>query len=101
MSKSPRHRYARMFARLQQESEAAFIPFAMLGDPDAGRSLALVRSLAQAGADALELGLPFSDPIADGPVIQAAATRALAAGVHRRDCWAIVSAIRGEFPELP
>jgi tryptophan synthase alpha chain len=90
-----------MFARLARANQAAFIPFAMLGDPAVERSLALIRSLAAAGADALELGLPFSDPIADGPVIQAAATRALAAGVHRRDCWAIVSAIRGEFPELP
>jgi tryptophan synthase alpha chain len=90
-----------MFERLERANEAAFIPFAMLGDPDAARSLAVLRSLARAGADALELGLPFSDPIADGPVIQAAATRALAAGVQRSDCWKLVAAIRAEFPELP
>jgi len=94
-------RYAAMFAGLARVREAAFIPFAMLGDPDPPRSLTLIRSLAGGGADALELGLPFSDPIADGPVIQAAATRALAAGVHRRDCWAIVAELRKEFPELP
>jgi len=94
-------RYAEMFARLTRAGEGAFIPFAMLGDPDPGRSLAAVRALARAGADALELGLPFSDPIADGPVIQAAATRALAAGVHRRDCWEIVASVRAEFPALP
>jgi len=94
-------RYARRFARLATEQRGAFIPFVMLGDPDAVRSLAVVRSLAAAGADALELGLPFSDPIADGPVIQAAATRALAAGVRRTDCWSIVATIRAEFPELP
>jgi tryptophan synthase alpha chain len=94
-------RYARMFARLDRAEQGAFIPFVMLGDPDRIRSLELVRTLAAAGADALELGLPFSDPIADGPVIQAAATRALAAGVGRPDCWAIIRAIRAEFPELP
>jgi tryptophan synthase alpha chain len=94
-------RYARMFERLTRAREGAFIPFAMLGDPTPGPSLASIRTLAAAGADALELGLPFSDPIADGPVIQAAAARALAAGVRRADCWSIVGAIRGEFPELP
>lgn len=94
-------RYARMFARLEQLKQGALLPFVMLGDPDAARSLALVRSLVAAGADALELGLPFSDPIADGPVIQAAATRALTAGVKRRDCWTIIRAIRTEYPELP
>jgi tryptophan synthase alpha chain len=90
-----------MFERLGKSHQGAFIPFAMLGDPDPVRSLHLVRLLAQSGADALELGLPFSDPVADGPVIQAAASRALAAGVRRADCWGIVDAIRGEFPHLP
>lgn len=94
-------RYGAMFERLARAREGAFIPFAMLGDPTPERSLACVRSLAAAGADALELGLPFSDPIADGAVIQAAAGRALAAGVRRADCWSIVRAIRAEFPELP
>ena len=94
-------RYARMFQHLAEEHAGAFIPFAMLGDPDPARSQAAIRSLARAGADALELGLPFSDPVADGPVIQAAAARALAAGVRQADCWAIVAALRAEFPELP
>src|SRR5262245_1775090 len=94
-------RYARLFERLRRAGEGAFIPFVMLGDPDPGRSLEIVRVLAAAGADALELGLPFSDPIADGPVIQAAAARALAAGARRRDCWNIVAAIRAEYPDLP
>jgi tryptophan synthase alpha chain len=90
-----------MFARLRSSREGAFIPFAMLGDPDPGRSLAALRALAEAGADALELGLPFSDPVADGPVIQAAAARALAAGVRQADCWRIVAEVRREFPALP
>ncbi len=94
-------RYAAMFERLRAAGEGAFIPFAMLGDPDPARSCTLVRTLAQSGADALELGLPFSDPVADGPVIQAAASRALAAGVRRADCWGIVRAVRSEFADLP
>jgi len=94
-------RYARMFERLAGERAGGFIPFAMLGDPNPEAGLSTVRTLARSGADALELGLPFSDPIADGPVIQAAATRALSAGVTRGDCWMIVREIRGEFPELP
>lgn len=94
-------RYTTMFSRLVARREGAFIPFAMLGDPDPVHSLAAVRALVLGGADALELGLPFSDPVADGPVIQAAAARALLAGVRQADCWRIVAEIRGEFPELP
>jgi tryptophan synthase alpha chain len=102
MSTRPRgDRYTAMFARLRDANEGAFIPFAMLGDPDPARSLELVRTLARSGADALELGLPFSDPVADGPVIQAAASRALAAGVRRADCWTLVRGVRDEFPDLP
>ncbi len=94
-------RYAAMFAAKRERREGAFIPFLMLGDPDRARSLEAVRTLARAGADALELGLPFSDPIADGPVIQAAATRALEAGVHRQDCWEIIRTVRREYGALP
>jgi tryptophan synthase alpha chain len=94
-------RYSALFQRLGQAREGAFIPFAMLGDPDPERSLALIRSMVRAGADALEVGLPFSDPVADGPVIQEAATRALRFGVRRADCWSILRAIRREFPEIP
>lgn len=94
-------RYRTMFARLAERNEGAFVPFLVLGDPDPETSLELVRALARSGADALELGLPFSDPIADGPVIQAAATRALDRGVTMADCWQIIATIRREFPELP
>lgn len=97
----PGARYRAMFARLDAAGEGAFVPFTVLGDPVPEVSLAVVRALAEAGADALELGLPFSDPIADGPVLQAAATRALQAGVRRADCWAIVRALRGEHPDMP
>lgn len=94
-------RYAAMFRGLGERGEGAFIPFAMLGDPDPARSLAAIRTLASSGADALELGLPFSDPVADGPVIQAAAARALKHGVRRADCWQIVAQLREECPALP
>lgn len=94
-------RYAAMFAELHRRDEGAFVPFLVLGDPDPATSLDLVRALVRGGADALELGLPFSDPIADGPVIQAASTRALANGVRIADCWSIVSRIRAEHPTLP
>lgn len=94
-------RYAELFAQLERAGEGAFIPFTMLGDPNPARSAEVVRTLVAAGADALELGLPFSDPIADGPAIQAAATRALAAGVRRADCWTIIRGVRAEHPKLP
>lgn len=64
----------------QESNRRAFIPFWMLGDPDPDRSLLIIKALLDGGVDALELGIPFSDPIADGPTIQRSAERALAAG---------------------
>ena len=87
-------RYQSMFARLHAASEGAFIPFAMLGDPDLATSRMVLEALVAGDADALELGIPFSDPVADGPVIQAAAVRALAAGVVLADCWSLIREIR-------
>jgi tryptophan synthase alpha chain len=101
MSQVVGSRYDALFARLSPHGEGAFIPFVTLGDPDARQSLAFVRTLVEAGADALELGLPFSDPIADGPVLQAAAQRAIRAGVRRADGWRIIAAVRATYPELP
>ena len=69
-----------VFARCKEENRAAFIPFLMGGDPDLETSAELLDALVEAGADMIEVGVPFSDPIADGPVIQRSATRALAAG---------------------
>jgi tryptophan synthase alpha chain len=68
------------FARLRAERRKAFVAFVMAGDPDAAASLALVRGLPAAGVDVIELGVPFTDPMADGPAIQRAGQRALAAG---------------------
>lgn len=68
------------FASLQQRDETALIPFITAGDPDLATTEALIHALVEAGADLIELGIPFSDPMADGPTIQEASERALAAG---------------------
>jgi len=92
-------RYASMFERLGEEG--AFIPFVTLGDPEPGLSAQILEALVAGGADALELGIPFSDPTADGPTIQAAAARALEAGVTPADCWKLLASVRAAHPDLP
>lgn len=94
-------RYERAFDRLRQRGEGAFIPFLMLGDPDLETSARLLRAAVEGGADALEVGIPFSDPIADGPTVQAAAVRALEAGVRPGDCLELLSRFRAEVPDVP
>ena len=78
--KAPVRAIERAFAACRREKRAAFIPFLMAGDPNLEATGDLIEALARGGADVIELGLPFSDPIADGPVSQRAASRALAAG---------------------
>ena len=73
-------RYETLFAQLKNRQEGAFVPFVTLGDPGPEQSLKIIDALIEGGADALELGIPFSDPLADGPTIQGAALRAFAAG---------------------
>ncbi|HEX2165065.1 MAG TPA: tryptophan synthase subunit alpha [Thermoanaerobaculia bacterium] len=75
-------RIADAFARCREEGRAAFVPFLMAGDPDLPTSVRLLEALAAGGADVIEVGVPFSDPVADGPVNQRAAGRALAAGAR-------------------
>lgn len=94
-------RYATMFARCAARNEAGFGAFLMLGDPGPDASLAAIDRLVAGGADFLELGLPFSDPVADGPVIQAAATRALAAGVTTSDAIDLLARVRRRHPDIP
>ncbi len=65
------------FAALKKEGRAAFVPFITAGDPDMETSFAILESLPAAGADVIELGLPFTDPMADGPAVQASSVRAL------------------------
>src|ERR1700692_254586 len=74
-------RIAARFAELKRANRAAFIPFTTAGDPDEKTSFAILEKLVGAGADLIELGVPFSDPMADGPAIQASSLRALDAGM--------------------
>ncbi|MDE2489105.1 MAG: tryptophan synthase subunit alpha [Alphaproteobacteria bacterium] len=74
-------RIADRFAELKREGRAAFVPYVMAGDPDAATALEILQALPGAGADLIELGFPFSDPMAEGPPIQRAAQRALKAGM--------------------
>ncbi len=95
------NRYEQMFSRLAAIGEGAFVPFVVLGDPDQVASLGIIDALVAGGADALELGIPFSDPVADGPVIQAAAGRAIAAGTTPESCLGLLKQIRKRHPALP
>lgn len=94
-------RYEAMFVELKSKNQGAFVPFVMLGDPDLQGSLEIIRTLVKNGADALELGIPYSDPIADGPTIQKSAIRALNSGVKPQDCFDIIKKIRAEFEHVP
>jgi tryptophan synthase alpha chain len=94
-------RYAAMFELLAGRGEGAFGAFAMLGDPDLATSAAILDALVEGGADMIEVGIPFSDPIADGPVIQAAADRALIAGVTPADCFRLLGEFRARHPQVP
>ena len=76
--------YQQAFAELKKQSRAALIPFFVIGDPDFDASLTIVKAAVDAGADILELGIPFSDPIADGPTIQKADIRAMRSGMNLR-----------------
>ena len=73
-------RIEKRFAALKADGRAALVTFTMAGDPDTATSLEVIKALPKAGADMIEIGMPFTDPMADGPAIQAAGVRALAAG---------------------
>ncbi len=94
-------RLARRFATLGEEGRAGLVAYVMAGDPDHDTALSVLRALPAAGADVIELGMPFSDPIADGPVIQEAAQRALAAGASMRRTLETVRAFRAGDPDTP
>ena len=82
------------FAELKREGRAAFIAFLTAGDPDPETSLDIIKALPKAGADIIEIGMPFTDPMADGPAIQAAGLRALKAGMTLKKTLAMVRAFR-------
>ncbi|HEY9768846.1 MAG TPA: tryptophan synthase subunit alpha [Coleofasciculaceae cyanobacterium] len=88
---------ARCFQDLKQNSQCALIPFVTAGDPDLETTAKALEVLADNGADLIELGVPYSDPLADGPTIQAAATRALQKGVQLEDVLAVVTKVTSKI----
>lgn len=94
-------RIDRRFAELKTEGRAALVTFLTAGDPDPETSLALVQALPAAGADVIELGMPFTDPMADGPAIQMSSQRALKAGQTLKKTLELVRAFRGSDDATP
>jgi len=89
------------FAELKKQGRSAFITFVMAGDPDAATSLEIIKALPRAGSDVIEIGMPFTDPMADGPSIQAAGLRALQAGMTLKKTLAMVRAFRQDDDATP
>jgi len=94
-------RLDRCFTKLAVERRPALVTYVMAGDPDAQTSQKIIESLADAGADIIELGMPFTDPMADGPAIQAAGLRALKGGQTLRKTLAMVADLREKDAEVP
>jgi len=94
-------RIEKRFAALKAEGRAALVTFTMAGDPDYDTSLAIAKALPKAGADVIELGMPFTDPMADGPAIQAAGVRALHAGQRMTKTLALVREFRKSDDATP
>ena len=93
-------RYSKLFGQLRKKNEGAFVAFTVLGDPEFSTSGKILRAMAS-HADILELGLPFSDPIADGKRIQAADERSLRAGMSVQKCFSLIKHVRARFPQKP
>ena len=94
-------RFTECFKRLKQAHEGAFVPFVTLCDPNFDISFDILKTLINAGADGLELGIPFSDPCADGVTIQLADKRALSSGASLDKCFKLISKIRAEYSTVP
>lgn len=94
-------RIEKTFAALKSANKKALITFVMAGDPDAAKSLSVLESLPGAGADLIEIGMPFTDPMADGPAIQAAGIRALAAGMNLQKMLQLLQSFRIKNKEIP
>lgn len=92
--------YRDVFSELSKQKRAALIPFFVIGDPDVDTSLAVVQAAVDAGADILELGIPFSDPIADGPTIQKADVRAMRSGMNVRKALDFIRRIKA-YKDVP
>ena len=94
-------RIAKRYAKLKEEGRAGLVTFITAGDPDPEASFEILKALPAAGADVIELGMPFTDPMADGPAIQEASIRALAAGMHMRKTLSLVRGFRDQDHETP
>ncbi len=94
-------RIERRFAELKAEGRAGLVVFVTAGDPDYKTALDLVRALPSAGADVIELGMPFTDPMADGPAIQASSLRALKSGQTMKKTLALVTEFRAAEQKTP
>jgi tryptophan synthase alpha chain len=101
LTKKQETRIDRRFAALKKEGRAGLVTFITAGDPDLETSKAILAGLPKAGADVIELGMPFSDPMADGPAIQASSLRALKAGQKMRDTLAMVRDFRKTDQDTP
>lgn len=89
------------FAELRKQGRSAFVTFLMAGDPDPATSLAIIRALPKAGADIIEIGMPFTDPMADGPAVQAAGRRALDAGMTLTGTLRMIGEFRKDDDSTP
>ena len=94
-------RIRRMFEKVREQKRPGLIVFVTAGFPDMDATMELVPALVAAGADAVELGVPFSDPLAEGPVIQESSFKALQNGTSLEDCLGITEALRGQIPDTP
>ncbi len=94
-------RYSNLFKDLNRKQQGAFVPFVTIGDPSPEISLRIMHTLVESGADALELGIPFSDPLADGPTIQAANLRALSQNVTPDIAFQLIHQLRQQHPHIP
>jgi tryptophan synthase alpha chain len=92
--------YKQVFSELKEKNRSALIPFFVIGDPDFDTSLAIVKTAIDAGADVLELGIPFSDPIADGPTIQKADIRAMKSGINMKKALDFIQKVK-DYKDVP
>lgn len=95
------NRYQKMFTYLQNNKLGAFVPFIIIGDPDPISFLSIIDTLISSGADALELGIPFSDPLSDGLAIQKSIQRSFKSGINFKFCLKLIEKIRNKYPSIP
>lgn len=95
------NRYQQLFQNLKKNKLGAFVPFVTVGDPDIVSFMHIIDTLIVSGSDALELGIPFSDPLSDGPTIQKSMERAFSSGINFSDCLKILNNIRKKYPNTP